>query len=184
MERQNFEFKIPLFAKKKIILSWGGFWLVWKTIDVKNGRWKCIMQINSSKCIKKVMWLCAMGRHNLTNQQTDLILQHLKCCYIHSEMFEQSLSSKFFSIIASQKCLTWLRSQTAASTSESNDRLHCVSSARSEAQILYYIWKLLYSPAVLNDLSCQFIRTWCFCSLWLIGWKRCLFVNVLCDIPV
>ncbi len=140
-----------LFLKNVFTLAWGGFWFVRKTIDVKNGRWKCIMQINSSKCIKKVMWLCAMGRHNLTNQQTDLI-QHLKCSYIHSEMYEQSLSSKFFSIIASQKCLTRLRSQTAVSTSESNDRHHWVSSARSEAQILYYIWKWLYSPAFLNDL--------------------------------
>ncbi len=44
--------------------------------------------------------LCAMGLHNLTNQQTDLVAQHLKC-FDHSKMPEQSLSSKYFSISAS-----------------------------------------------------------------------------------
>ncbi len=37
-------------------------------------------EINSSTSIKKVMWLWTMGRHNLTNDQTDLVPQHLKCC--------------------------------------------------------------------------------------------------------
>ncbi len=31
-------------------------------VNVNNGRWKHISRINSSKCIKKVMSLCAMGR--------------------------------------------------------------------------------------------------------------------------
>ncbi len=57
-------------------------------------------------------------------------------------MPEQSLSSKYFC-----NCLTRLCSQTAASASESNDRIYCVSSARSEAQAIYenyYIqWLLL-----------------------------------------
>ncbi len=52
------------------MLAWGGFWLVRKRVNVNNGRWKCILRINSSKRFKKVMWLCAMGRQNLTNQQT------------------------------------------------------------------------------------------------------------------
>ncbi len=84
--------------------------------NANNGRWKCICRINSSMCIKKVMWLCAMGRNNLTNQWTDLVAQHLKCCFGHSEMPEQSLSSKYFGIIASQNCFTWLHSQTAMTT--------------------------------------------------------------------
>ncbi len=45
-----------------------------------------------------------MGQHDLTNQQADLIAQLLKCCYGHSEMPGQSLSSKYFCIIASQDC--------------------------------------------------------------------------------
>ncbi len=42
--------------------------------------------------------ICAMEQHNQPTR--DLIAQHLKCCYGHSEMPEQSLSSKYFSIIA------------------------------------------------------------------------------------
>ncbi len=126
--------KNPLIHKKVFMLAWGGFWLVRKRVNVNNGRWTRILQINSSKSIKRVMWLCAMGRQNLTNQRTDLIPQHLTC-YDYSEMSKQNLSSKYFCIIAHQKCLTWLHSQTAASTSESNDRIHCASSALSEVQV-------------------------------------------------
>ncbi len=64
-------------------------------------------------------------------------------------MPEESLSSKYFCII---HLLSWLRSQTAASTSESNDSIYCVSSACSEVQVIYVIyenyyiqWLLLYS---------------------------------------
>ncbi len=38
-----------------------------------------------------------MGWQNLTTQQTDVIQQHLKFCYGHSQMPEQNLSSKYFS---------------------------------------------------------------------------------------
>ncbi len=75
-----------------------------KKVHVNNGRWKLICWINSSMHIKKVMRLCVMGRHNLPNQWTGLIAQHLKCCCGHSEMSEQGLLSKFFCIIASQNC--------------------------------------------------------------------------------
>ncbi len=44
-------------------------------------------------------------------------------------------------------CLTRPRSQPAAFTSESNDSIYCVSSAHSEAQVIFHIWKLLYSVA-------------------------------------
>ncbi len=57
--------------------------------------------LNSTMRNKKVLWLCTMGRDNLTNQWTDLIAQHLKCCFGRSEMPEQNSSSKY------------LRSQTA-----------------------------------------------------------------------
>ncbi len=97
--------KNALIRKKVFTLAWGGFWLVRKRVNANNGRWKCILRINSSKRIKKVIWLCSMGQQNLTNQRTDLIPQHLKCCYGHSEMPEQSLS-KYFYIIASQNCYT------------------------------------------------------------------------------
>ncbi len=90
--------------KKVVTLTWGGFCLVWKSVQANNGRWQCIWRINSSMRIKNIMWLCVMGRHNLTNQWADLIAQHLKCCYGHSEMPGQSLSSKYFCIIASQNC--------------------------------------------------------------------------------
>lgn len=29
---------------------------------------------------------CSMGRHNLTNWRTDLVAQHLKCCYGYSKI--------------------------------------------------------------------------------------------------
>ncbi len=46
-----------------------------------------------------------MGRKNLTNQQTDVIPQHVKCCYGHFEMPEQSLSSMYFCIIVHHDCV-------------------------------------------------------------------------------
>ncbi len=61
------------------------------------------------------------------------------------------------------KCVTRLCSQTAASSSESTDCIYCASK-------LCHIWKLLYSPIFLVP---QFTRKWCFCSLWLVGWKQC-----------
>ncbi len=48
---------------------------------------------------------------------------------------EQSLSSEYF-------CIIVLHEQM-----QSNDSIYCVSSARSETQEIYYIWKVLYSVA-------------------------------------
>ncbi len=95
--------------RKVFTLTWGGFWLVWKRVNADNGRWKHIYRINSAMRIKK----SHVTLHNLTNQWTDLVAQHLKCGYGHSEMTEQSLSSKYFWIIASWNCLTQQHSQTA-----------------------------------------------------------------------
>ncbi len=89
-----------------------------------------------------------------------------------SEMPEQSLSSKCFCIIVLHDCVP----KQQASASESNDSIYCVSFAHFEAQVIYRIWKLLYSvasPTFLSGILCQFIRKWRFCSLWLVGWKRC-----------
>ncbi len=86
METANFE-------KKKCTLAWDALCLLRKRVNANNGRWKRICRINSSMRIK--IALCGMGWHNLTNQRTDLVAQHLKCCYGHSEMPEQSLSKYF-----------------------------------------------------------------------------------------
>ncbi len=63
---------------------------------------KNIYRINSSMHIEQVMWLCAMRRDNLTNQQTNLI-HSIYNCYGH-EMPEQSLLSKYFCIIVLHNC--------------------------------------------------------------------------------
>ncbi len=88
---------------------------------------------------QKCHMICRMGQHNLTNQWTDLVAQHLKCCYGHSEMPEQSLSSKYFCIIASRNLLHDRIPKQQASTSESNDRIYCALSAHSGVQVIYYI---------------------------------------------
>ncbi len=96
-----------LICKKTLfMLAWGGFFLVQKRVNANNGKWKHICRINSSICNTKVMWLCAMGCHYLTNQLTNLVAQYLKCCYGHSEMLKQCLSSKYFCITAFQNCYT------------------------------------------------------------------------------
>ncbi len=70
------------------------------------------------------------------------------CCYGHSEKSEESLSSKYFCIIVLHDCD--LKQQV--STSERSDSIYCVTSALSEAQVIYIIhemyyiqWLLLYS---------------------------------------
>ncbi len=50
-------------------------------------------------------------------------------------------------------CLTQLRSQIAAFTSESNDRIYCVSSARSEAQAIF-----IYENDYIQELILVFYR--------------------------
>ncbi len=66
------------------------------------------------------MWLCAMGRHNLTNQKTDLFPQHLKC-YGHFEMHEQK-SIKVFLYNCLPELLHDCVPKEQASITESNDR--------------------------------------------------------------
>ncbi len=59
------------WKKKVFMLTWGGIWFVRKRLNANNVSWRHILRINSTMRIKKVMWLCTMGWHNLTNQQTD-----------------------------------------------------------------------------------------------------------------
>ncbi len=129
--------------KKTYAHIWVGyiFYPVWK--NAHKLWWKHIYRINSSMRIEKVMWLCAMRRDNLTNQLWLISFTASICCYGHSEKPEQSLSSKYFCIIVLHDCVL----KQLASTSESNNRIYCVSSARSEVQVICHIWKLLYSVA-------------------------------------
>ncbi len=119
----------------------------------------------------KWMWLCTMGWDNLTNQRTDLVAQHLKLWLVFSEMPEQSLSSKYFSIIVYN--LTCVPKQQA-STSEKNDRyelcficlLWGTSNSSYRKMIIlsgfsYFSW--WYIVAVYQELF----------FLWLVGWKQC-----------
>ncbi len=78
------------------------------------------------------------------------------CCYGRSEKPEQSLLSKYFCIIVLHDCVP----KQQASSSESNNRIYCVSSACSDHYSQWY----LVPP---------FIRKWRCCCLWLVGWKRC-----------
>ncbi len=52
-------------------------------------------------------------------------------------MPEQSLSSKYFCLIVLHDCVP----KQLASSSESNNRTDCVSSARSEVQVFYIIYE-------------------------------------------
>ncbi len=124
-------------------------------------------------CITKITWLCKMEWDNF-NQQTDRVL---KCCLGHSEMPEQSVSSKYFCIIVLHDCKqikSLLLSHHHSTNSRHpplKDRICCVSSARSQAQVIYHIWKVFINWLFLVIFSG--IRKWRFSSFWLVGWKRC-----------
>ncbi len=111
---------------------------------------------------------CAMRRDNLTNQRTVHSIYMLLWSFWKT--WAKSVVKAFL-----YNCLIRLCSQTAGIHLQSNNRIYCVSSARSEVQVVYVIyendiqWLLLY---FLWYLVPQFTRKWRFCSLWLIGWKR------------
>ncbi len=105
---------------------------------------KHIYRINSSMRIKKVMWHSDVRRDNLTDQRADLVHSIYKLLWSFSEVCHQSI----FCIIVLHDCVL----QQPASSSECNDRIYCVTSARSKAKLIYimyenyYIqWLLLYS---------------------------------------
>ncbi len=126
---------------------------------------KCILWINSSKRIKKTT-------------TCDFALWDGISFWSFWNAWAKSVIK-----VSLYNCLTQGCSQTAAFTSESNDSIYYVSSARSETQVIFHIWKFVYSVAY-PSFQYRFTRKWLFCSLWLVGWKRCLSANVLCDIPI
>ncbi len=106
-------------------------------------RWKHIYRINSSMRIEKVMWLCAMRRDNLTNQRTDLVHSIYMLLWSFWKAWRKSVVKVFL-----YNCLT----RQQASSSESNNRIYCVSSTHTEVHVNYVIyensyilWLLLYS---------------------------------------
>ncbi len=118
-------------------------------------RWKHIYWIKSLMHIKNnnnnKSWLCGMGRHNWTNQQTVLIAQDLKCCFGHSEIPESKSVIKVIWYNYLQNCLHNCVPKQA-SASESKITCPCFfSSAHSKAQIIYYIWKKTHS----DDFWCS-----------------------------
>ncbi len=62
-------------------------------------------------------------------------------CYGRSEKSEESLSSKYFCIIVLHDCVP----KQPASTSERSDSINCVTSARSEVQVIYIVYENYYN---------------------------------------
>ncbi len=92
-------------------------------------------------CIKKVMWLWAMRRDNLTKQRTDLVHSIYKL-WSFWKAWGKSVIKVFLYNYVTRLC-----SQTAASTSECSDSIYCYVCSLWGANNLYLIWKLLYSVA-------------------------------------
>ncbi len=150
--------KNPFICKNVFTLAWGGFWLVPKRVNASNGRWKCILWIHSSKRIKKKH---VTLRYETGSRSTA------------SEMLFWSFWNAWASLSSKYLCIIVLHNGVPK-------QQHSPTKAM---KVIFHIWKLLYSVAY-PSFQYQFTRKWLFCSLWLVGWKRCLFVNVLCDIPI
>ncbi len=126
---------------------------------------------NSTMCIENVMWFCAMRRDNLSNQQTDLIhiIYMLFCSFIYWSVVKVFLYNY---------CLTRLHSQTAASTSESSDRIYCYFCTSNVLYMKMIIisgfayFSVIYSASLSgsDDLA--------------LDGNGALFANVLCKITV
>lgn len=138
---------------------------------MNKSRWKRIWQEDFSMCIKKVMWLrYGTAKPNLW---TNLVPHHLKC-YGHFEMSEQSLSSMYFCTM----------------------HLFCfVCSLWGTSNLLYRPMKIIifrgfsYFSPFLQFLLLSYIVIYSLAPgsstrKWLVGWKWCLFANVLCDISI
>ncbi len=121
---------------------------------------------------------------NLTNQRTDLV----HSIYMLFCSFWNAWGKSVIKVFLYNYCFTWLRSQTAASSSESNDCIYCyVCSLKSKRKsfIIYensYIqWLLLFFFEIFSASlsgSDDFVL---FDSL---DGNGALFANVLCNIPV
>ncbi len=94
---------------------------------------------------KKVMWLCAKRRDNLTSSGP-ISFTASKSCYGHSEKPEKSLSLKFFCIIVLHDCVL----KQLASSSERSDNIYCITSARSEVKVIYIIHENDYIQMLLQ----------------------------------
>ncbi len=79
--------KNPLICQKAFAVAWGGFWLMQKSVNANNGRWKRICQVNSCMHIKINDFARWDGKTWLTSGQI-FFPQHLKC-YDNFEMHEQ-----------------------------------------------------------------------------------------------
>ncbi len=99
-------------------------------------RWKHIYRINSSVCIEKVMWLCAMRWDNLTSSVHSIYM----LLWSFWKAWAKSVGKVFL-----YNCLIRLRFKQLPSTSESNGRIYCFVCSLWGASNLYHIWKLLYS---------------------------------------
>ncbi len=139
--------KFPLIRKKVFTLAWGGFCFVQKRVNANNGRWKRICRIKSSMRIKKVMW-------------------HLKCCYGHLEMPKQSLSSKYFCIIASQNCYTTAFPNSRHQLKQCPHSLCFVCSLWGTSHLLYMkiiifsgFSYFLWNPGLWHLSCCNFCTT-------------------------
>ncbi len=113
-----------------------------KRVNVNNGRWKRICQINSAMRIKNNDFAWWDGITWLTS---GLILLHsiwhdvmviLKCPRKVKVFLYNGTELSYKTVFKQQ-----------ASASESNDRIYCVSSARSEAQVIYiYAFSTRFYP--------------------------------------
>ncbi len=101
-------------------------------------RWKHIYRINSSMRIKKVMWLCAVRRDNLTNQWTDLIHSIYMLLWSSWKAWEKSVIKVFL-----YNCQIPKQQHPPPNAVTAL----CYVCSLWGTNNLYYIWKLLYSVA-------------------------------------
>ncbi len=110
------------------------------------------------------MWLCAARRDHLTSSGPISFKSSISC-YGRSEKPEESLSSKYFCIIV----LLDSDPKQLASTSERSDSIYCVASARSEVQVIFHIWKLLYVTLSVKTQLKSFFETYYFLQNIILG---------------
>ncbi len=119
--------------------------------------------------LKMWLWKCDFALWDgITWLTSGLISFTASCCYGNSKKPEQSLSSKYFCIIILHDCVP----KQQASSSESNDRIYCVSFARGASNLCYILkWLGLYSVAspifivifsatVYQEVTILFSLTW------------------------
>ncbi len=98
-------------------------------------------------------FLDAHQKSHVSNQWTDLVSQHLKCCFGHSEMPKTKSVSKVVQY-------NYLPEQAQVYYRQKKKRPTVASPTAANDLILGDIWR-------------QFIRTWQICHLHLAEWKWC-----------